>query len=227
MKRLSSSLTTLVILCALALPATAKDTWLSVRSKNFLLVGNASEKEIKQVGTRLEQFRDIFLRLFPRVAVGTVLPTTVVVFKSDSAYRPFKPLYQGKPQDWVAGYFQSGEDVNYITLTPESHGTESPFGTIFHEYTHLLVGHNMKDPPVWLNEGIAEYYSTLEVTDGNKKITLGKPISNHVLLLRQQFMHLEDLLRVTHDSPAYHERDKTGIFYAESWALVHYMLQGD
>ncbi|MFL6210118.1 MAG: tetratricopeptide repeat protein [Pyrinomonadaceae bacterium] len=227
MKRLSSSLAAVLILCALALPAHAKDTWLCVRSKNFTLVGNASEKEIRQVGTRLEQFRDVFLRLFPRAAAGEVLPTTVVVFKTDSAYRPFKPLYQGKPKDWVAGYFQPGEDVNYITLTPEPHGTESPFGTIFHEYTHLLVGHNMKDPPVWFNEGLAEYYSTLEVTDGNKKITLGKPISNHVLLLRQQFIHLEDVLRVTHDSPGYNEGDKTGIFYAEAWALVHYMLQGD
>lgn len=227
MRRLPSSLAALLILCALALPAAAKDTWLSVRSKNFLLVGNASEKEIRQVGTRLEQFRDVFLRLFPRAAQGPLVPTTVVVFKSNDAYRPFKPVYQGKPQDWVVGYFQQGEDVNYITLTPEPHGTESPFGTIFHEYTHLLVGHNMKDPPVWLNEGIAEYYSTLEVSDGNKKITLGKPISNHVLLLRQQFIKLEDLLRVTHDSPAYSEGNKTGIFYAEAWALVHYLLQGD
>jgi tetratricopeptide (TPR) repeat protein len=227
MKRLTSSLAAAFILCALALPAAAKDTWLSVRSKNFLLVGNASEKEIRQVGTRLEQFRDVFLRLFPHAAEGNVLPTTVVVFKSHSSYRPFKPLYNGKPEDQVAGYFQAGEDVNYITLTSEPRGDDNPYGTIFHEYTHLLVNHNMKDPPIWFNEGIAEYYSTLEVTDGNKRITLGKPITNHVLLLRQQFIHLEDLLRVTHDSPAYNESDKSSIFYAESWALVHYMLQGD
>src|SRR5438045_3778293 len=130
MKRLTSSLAAALFLCALALPAAAKDTWLSVRSKNFLLVGNASEKEIRQVGTRLEQFRDVFLRLFPHAAAGNVLPTTVVVFKSHSSYRPFKPLYNGKPEDQVAGYFQAGEDVNYITLTPEPHGDDNPYGTI-------------------------------------------------------------------------------------------------
>ncbi len=47
------------------------------------------------------------------------------------------------------------------------------------------------------------------------------------MLLRQQFLRLEDLLRVTHDSPAYNEGDTRGIFYAESWALVHYLLQSD
>src|SRR5437762_12523900 len=124
MKRLTAPLVAVLALFVLALPASAaasKDTWLSVRSKNFLLIGNASEKEIRQVGTRLEQFRDVFLRLFPRAADGDVLPTTVVVFKNHSSYRPFKPLYQGKPQDNVAGYFQPGTDVNYITLTRKPH----------------------------------------------------------------------------------------------------------
>jgi hypothetical protein len=47
----------LICLLAAAHAAPAKDTWTSVRSKNFYLVGNASEKEIRQVATRLEQFR--------------------------------------------------------------------------------------------------------------------------------------------------------------------------
>src|SRR3712207_5969768 len=113
----------LVVFAALAVllaaqAAAAKDTWTSVRSQNFLLVGNASEKEIRQVATRLEQFRHVFTRLFPKVNFNTPVPTTVVVFKSDSAYKPFKPVVDGKVSE-VAGYFQSGEDVNYITLTPE------------------------------------------------------------------------------------------------------------
>ncbi len=228
MKRLSSLCATALVLCALALPVTAKDTWLSVRSKNFLLVGNASEKEIKGVATRLEQFRDVFLRLFPKAAPPAPLPTIVVVFKSDSSYRPFKPLYQGKIRDNIAGYFQPGEDVNYITLTTEARGTgDSPYHIIFHEYTHLLVDGVLRDPPVWFNEGLAEYYSTFEMSKGDKEFTLGKAIGDHVLRLREQFMPLEDLLRVTHDSPTYNERDKTGVFYAESWAFVHYLLQGD
>src|SRR5260370_40882255 len=58
-KRLTLILPT--ILCFLLIastdrPVSAKDTWTSLRSKNFLLIGNASEKEIRQVGIRLEQF---------------------------------------------------------------------------------------------------------------------------------------------------------------------------
>src|SRR5215211_7741710 len=107
----------LVVLLA-AQAAAAKETWTSVRSQNFSLVGNASEKEIRQVATRLEQFRDAFTRIFPQVKFNSPVPTTVVVFKSDSTYKPFKPVADGKAVS-VAGYFQAGEDVNYITLTTE------------------------------------------------------------------------------------------------------------
>ncbi|MCA1815539.1 MAG: DUF1570 domain-containing protein [Acidobacteria bacterium] len=216
-------------LCLVALSAAsaaAKDAWTSVRTKNFFLVGNASEKEIRLVATRFEQFRFVFSQLFPRANMASITPTTVVVFKSDSSYTPFKPLYNGKPQASIAGYFQPGEDVNYITLTSERQ-EENPFAVIFHEYSHLVINNNIADPPLWFNEGLAEYYSTFDVSDGDKKITLGAPVSNHVFLLREQFMPLESLLRVTESSPAYHERDKTGVFYAESWALVHYLLQGN
>src|SRR5215210_4233887 len=99
-----------LLLTAFVAPASAKDTWTSVRSQNFFLIGNAGEKEIRQVATRLEQFRDVFTRLFSKVKFDSPVPTTVVVFKNDSSYRPFKIGY-------AIGYFQSGADINYITLT--------------------------------------------------------------------------------------------------------------
>ncbi|HKB89316.1 MAG TPA: hypothetical protein VKC60_02240, partial [Opitutaceae bacterium] len=90
--------------------AQAKDTWTLVHSKNFTLVGNASEKDIRQVATRLEQFREAFILLLKGAKFETPVPTTVVVFKSASSYKPFNVGNN-------AGYFQKGDDVNYITLT--------------------------------------------------------------------------------------------------------------
>lgn len=230
MKRPTSPLAAVLLLCIFALPAQtarAKDVWTSVRTKNFFLIGNASEKDIRQVATRLEQFRFVFSQLLPKANLASPVTTTVVVFKRDSAYTPFKPVYNGKTSKWVAGYFQPGDDVNYITLTSEKYGEDNPYATIFHEYAHFIVNNNISDPPVWFNEGLAEYYSTFDVAEGDKKITLGVPIRNHVYLLRERFMPLQDLLHVTHGSPVYNESDKNGVFYAESWALVHYLLQGN
>lgn len=217
----------LVMLLA-AQAAVAKDTWTSVRSQNFFLVGNASEKEIRQVATRLEQFRDVFTKLI-KVNFNTPVPTTVVVFKSDSAYKPFKPVADGKMVE-VAGYFQPGDDVNYITLTPErSSGVENPYGTIYHEYTHLLVNNSLGpgQAPPWFNEGLAEYYSTFAIED-DRKVYLGRLVDYHLRLLREQrLIPLSQLFAVTHYSLERNKHDVRSLFYAESWALMHYLILGN
>lgn len=213
---------TFCLLLVVSQPTTvfAKDNWVSVRTKNFFMIGNTGEKEIRQVGLKLEQFREVFTRLFPKMRFNSPVPTTVVVFKSHSSYNPFKPHAN------TAGYFQAGPDVNYITLTTELNGTQDPFNVIFHEYTHLLVNNTFENAPLWFNEGLAEYYSTFKITD-DRKVGLGYPISNHVYLLRDnKMLPLRTLLEVDHKSPHYNESKKQGIFYAQSWALMHYLLIG-
>src|SRR6266478_6450303 len=201
----------------------AKDNWTSVHSQNFQLVGNASEKDIRLVANRLEQFRKVFALLFPSLKLNSPVPTTVIVFKSDSSYKPFKV----NPN--VAGYFQPGKDVNYITLTSEKLSDDQPYRTIFHEYVHLLVENTMGGTvPLWFNEGLAEYYSTFNITDENRRVILGEVVRNHVLYLREQkLLPLRTLFAVDYKSPYYNEGNKMNIFYAEAWMLMHYLLQGE
>lgn len=214
-----------VTLCVLAVvsqltPVSAKDKWISVRTKNFLMVGNTGEKEIKDVALKLEQFRAVFTRLFPNMVFNTPVPTTVVVFKSQSSFAPFKPGAN------TAGYFQAGSDVNYIALTTELNGGEDAFSVIFHEYTHLLVKNTFENAPLWFNEGLAEYYSTFKITE-DRKVAIGRAIGNHVYLLRgNKMLPLKTLFEVDHQSAHYNESKKQGIFYAQSWALMHYLLVG-
>ena len=211
----------------------AKDNWISIRSKNFFLVGNASEKEIRKVALKLEQFREVLSHALPNIRFNSPVPTTVIVFKDHRSYTPFKPHAN------TAGYFQAGQDVNYITLTTEIPGADSGFvrrsspggrdpayEVIFHEYTHLLVNNSFDNAPLWFNEGIAEYYSSFIISD-DQKIILGRNIGEHVFLLRDnKMLPLKTLFEVDHKSPHYNEAKKQGIFYAQSWALVHYLLIG-
>jgi tetratricopeptide (TPR) repeat protein len=220
----------LFVVVAQCNPVAAKDNWVSIRTKNFFLIGNGNEKDIRQVALKLEQFREAFTILFPKIRFNTPVPTTVVVFKSKSSYAPFRP----SPN--LAGYFQPGPDVNYITLTTDVgssdpyavklSGSQDPFTVIFHEYTHLLVNNTFKSAPLWFNEGLAEYYSTFKMED-QQKFALGTAIGNHVYLLRDsKMLPLKTLFEVDHTSPHYNESKKQGIFYAQSWAFLHYMLIG-
>jgi tetratricopeptide (TPR) repeat protein len=202
--------------------ASAKDNWFLLRTKHFNVVSNANEGRTREMALHLEQFVSVFAKVF-KIQTESPVPITVLVFKSDDSFKPFKPLYNGKPAN-VGGYFQLGEDENIIALNIDSN-EQRPLATIFHEYTHFLTSAAPRSWPTWLNEGIAEFYSSFKV-DGNK-VTLGDPIGSHVLYLRQNKMiPIQNLIAVDQKSPVYNERNKQGIFYAESWALVHYLILG-
>ncbi|MFL6274941.1 MAG: tetratricopeptide repeat protein [Blastocatellia bacterium] len=204
-----------------ASPALAKDKWIQLTTKNLNVVSNASEDDTREIALKIEQFHFIFTKLFG-INTDSFLPVTVIVFKSDGAFKPFKPLYNGKPSN-VAGYFQPAQDENMIALTANDYGEEHPLAAIFHEYTHLLNSYTPRQWPIWLKEGLAEVYSTYEVK--KKDVSLGLPVTSHVYLLRDnKFIPLATLFNVGHDSPIYNERSKQGIFYAESWALMHYLM---
>jgi tetratricopeptide (TPR) repeat protein len=195
--------------------------WHQLTTTNFRVIGNAGERDLRRVATRLEQFRETLGILFPKAVLVSSVPTTVIVFRSDKEYVPFKPLYNGKPKD-IAGFFLPGQTANYVTMSAA--GLEQFGRTIYHEYVHLVMNNNMEHVPVWFGEGLAEYYATFEVAPSGTKAFLGALQSGHVLQLREQWMPLPALLAAGHDSPYYNESDKMSVFYAESWALVHYLL---
>ena len=222
---LSAFIFSLILLCSVS--AHAKDEWIQVKSKNFFLVGNASEKDIRKVGTRLEEFRETFRLLFTNMNLVSPISTNVIVFKSESAYKPFKPKRQdGKTDNFVAGFFQPGQDVNYITLSTEGEDEET-FAVIFHEYVHSIVNINFgkSEVPAWFNEGLAEYFSTFSIQD-DQKVKLGLPLSRHLSLLQQsKLTPLQTLLNVSGSQLLETGDHSRSIFYAESWALIHYFMQ--
>jgi tetratricopeptide (TPR) repeat protein len=96
---------------------------------------------------------------------------------------------------------------------------------VFHEYVHYLTATNLGELPVWISEGLAEFYETFRVL-GNE-VFIGLPNRNHMARLRGTLpIDLEELLLVDHDSPLYNEADRRTDLYAESWAVTHYLLLG-
>ncbi|MFN2416617.1 MAG: DUF1570 domain-containing protein, partial [Pyrinomonadaceae bacterium] len=198
--------------------------WSSVRSRNFLVEGEAPERDLRRVAARLEEYRAAFSRLLPGEHTG--VPTAVVVFPDDETYAPFKPLLGGRTARNVAGYFQPGSDINYITVVLERGAARDP-ATLVHEYTHLLVDNHFSAAPLWLKEGLAEFYSTARVSEGGRRLTLGEPPAQLARELRggRELIPLETLFDVDQSSPFYSESGKLGLFYAQSWALVHYLSE--
>lgn len=79
--------------------------------------------------------------------------------------------------------------------------------------------------PVWLEEGLAEVFSTFEVRKDQAE--WGRAIGEHVLILnRMAPLSLAQLLAVGRGELFHGDSLQTGIVYAESWAFVHYLIFG-
>jgi tetratricopeptide (TPR) repeat protein len=190
---------------------------------HFNIYSCGPTQEVARVGGRLEQFRDAYSLLAGAEAVASP-PIIVIAFPTHEALEPFLPLYQGKAAN-LAAFFHRGSDENLIALSVS--GSGESLNSVFHEYTHLLLRHNDLFWPLWLTEGMADVYSTFE-TAGGRSVRIGKPQELYVRLLEKQpLMPLHELFAVTHGSPEYNERDRQGVFYAESWLLTHYLMLGD
>src|SRR5579862_7566360 len=179
-----------ILLAALCLQvqfAFGADKWISIHTKNFNLAGNVSESDIRRTGRVFEEFRSAMAMLFPRIDDVSGAPTTILVFKNDDSFKPYKPVVKGDAANIVA-FFQPGTDVNYIATTV---GFDAP-AVVFHQYTHVLLRENAGSLPLWITEGLAECYSTFDPGGRQNEYTLGRaPDSHTATLSKTQFIPLK------------------------------------
>jgi tetratricopeptide (TPR) repeat protein len=211
----------------LAMPgfAAKHETWVEVRSPNFIVVSNAGEKQARKTATQFEQIRTLF-RSSLAAAGGHPTPIiTIVAVKDEKSMSELLPEYWTKGHTHPAGWFAYRMDQFYIVVELDAQGT-NPYETVYHEYYHSLTMPYFPNLPTWLSEGLADFFGNSEIS-GNTA-TMGRANPLLIEQLRQsKLIPLDVLFKVDHSSPYYNEQNKTSLFYAESWALTHYLFLGD
>ena len=202
--------------------ARADEKWVEVRSAHFTVYTPASEKEGHKIADQFEQVRALFHTAFPALRVDTPRPILILAVKNEKAMKEMLPEdWEVKGHMHPAGLYQLGLDKDYVIMQLDTPGT-NPYHVLYHEYTHSLMHLNFSNLPIWFDEGLAEYFGNSIVGDKESQIGVADP-SNLYTLQQNRLLPIETLLSVDHNSPYYNESNRTGVFYAESWALVHYL----
>ncbi len=219
----------LLVLVFSAVPGPSRDKtepWVEVRSEHFLVATNSDEKQGRRIADQFERMRAVFHLRFPKMHIDPPAPILVLAIKDEKEFRALEPEeYLKKGQLRLGGLFLRAPDKNYVLMRIDA-GGDHPYAVVYHEYTHLLLAKAAEWLPLWLNEGLAEFYQNTEIRQ--KEVVLGEPSDENILLLRQQpLLPLATLFTVDQNSPYYHEENKGSIFYAESWALTHMIEMKD
>ena len=200
--------------------------WVEVRSPRFTIVTNSSEKQGRRIAFQFERMRAIFQQAYPQLGDDPESPVFVLAVKSKDQFRALEPRqYVSKKALPLHGMFVRASDKNYILMRLDSEAG-NPYPVVYHEYTHLFLREADERLPLWLNEGLAEFYQNTEIHD--RKVLLGEPNQQHLTFLRQQkLLPLATLFSVDEKSPYYLEEKNGAIFHAQCWALTHYLMLKD
>ena len=210
--------------------------WVRVSSSHFSVLTDAGQKKGEAVVQRFEQMRSVFGQLLARTRLNMPEPLEIIALKSDGDYMKIAPARNGS----ATGFFLPGEDRNYIVLDLAD---DESWRTVAHDFAHVMLNYNYPPTPGWFDEGFAEYFSSIRLSD--KQAQLGadpewtSPVKEDVLgnqtPLRNPPKSLVELLSVPvwisipdlftmRRTEAYPEGTHHSLFYAESWIVMHYLL---
>jgi tetratricopeptide (TPR) repeat protein len=234
----------LVFIIAVAcLPATAADqSWTHVSSDHFIVLTDAGERKGHDVAARFEQMRAIFGQLLARRKVRMAQPLEIIAIGNDKNFAQLAPQVNGQPTGAPA-FFLPGEDRIYVVLNvfqPDS------WRAIEHPFAHYLLNSNYPPTQPWFDEGFAEYFASLSLTA--KQAELGsdpelKPLyetdllgtetqtgslkSFTEILSNPVWLSWPDLFTMKNRIVNGKEGTHHTLFYAQSWILLHYLLNKD
>ncbi|HEY3821545.1 MAG TPA: hypothetical protein VGL81_30470 [Polyangiaceae bacterium] len=204
--------------------------WLALRTTHLLIETDLAEDDARSLSQTYETaYRELAAVVIPG-AEGPRERAEIVVFRDEDEFHAFG--------SWRLGgfFFDRGpidlERHPTIVLYAPRYGALLDDGhvTLLHELTHRLIHHVYGWAPIWMNEGLAQYFSTMRIDDG--KVFLGEPprwtvYNPDVLppvsaLLAMDYQHLT----ATDLPDDYTRTQKTANNYLGAWALVHFFRNG-
>ncbi len=207
----------LSLVCASAYPSPRRNTWSLAQDRDFQIYSQAGAESARSALQQFEQLRTFFLR---NGLVGAQLksssrpPVRVIGFRSEKEYDAFRL------RATADAFYVGTEHRDYIVMPAL---TPRVFRLAAHEYAHTVLHSGGLALPPWLNEGLAEFFSTIRFT--LKECQFGAAPPAHLETLRHHaWTPLAQLLTTDKKSLAMKSRDQLATFYAESWALTHMLV---
>jgi tetratricopeptide (TPR) repeat protein len=183
-----------------------RGAWAEIQSQHFLVMGDASEKDLRLAASELELFRNQFAQLFPHAEGASSVPARVVVMREANG----------------GSFLQPGPDVDYILVS----AGQKLSGDLLRNYVPLLMRDSMIPVPLWFQTGIIEFFGTYRLDRlGNSRIVKLGLDEYKGNVKDKNIMPLSLLFAANADSMKTADADARKLFTSQSCALINYLIQ--
>jgi tetratricopeptide (TPR) repeat protein len=200
---------------ALALPSQAQARWLKAETSHFVIYSESGERLLREYAEILEDFDEV-LRLYHGISGQEDFARKLHIYLLTTQ----PDIYRVQPgiSPYIAGYYSADETDIYALAIRDHSREKANDDTIFHEYVHhFMLQHRPYGYPSWLIEGWAEYFMTTDIKPD--RIDVGLFSEMRASSLGDHWLPYQDVLRKTKAA-----RERSNMFYAQSWLLTHYFL---
>lgn len=195
--------------------------WHRASTPHFVYYSSADSDDLLHAARELERMAEV-IALWGLGSDAQARPRVVLIALPDKKrWKPHLPKVDGKRQD-LAGYVFDTRFGYWIGFAEYDRRGRA---LAYHEYSHTLVSETFRAAPLCLNEGLAEYLSTF-AAEGSK-VSFGDELAWHSYTVKHEnLFKAGTLFAIDPSSATYRSRVKgQQVFYAESWALVHYLMK--
>lgn len=215
-----------------------------LRGDGYLVRTNVAEGPRNMLREAIDRAQRVFGEVFPS---APPLPTSsmlnVFLFRDEDSFNQvaaFDNLI--RMRGGIAGQYSPVEQTAYASLGMKP--ARIVIGEMVHEVTHHLVHQRLfqdgRDPPYWVNEGIATFVEMLPAgkTLDIDRFERGRQKQDHYRWRSQGDIYLDALSREAKegtepDLEAFLSgaprvgRMKSDVAYGLSWLIVHYLVTGE
>jgi hypothetical protein len=180
-------------------------------------------------------------------------PLVALVFDDQASYSQYARKELGEATSSIVGYYSlatnrvtmydltgadslnvrgrgtSADQINRILSRPEA---ERTVATVIHEATHQIAFNGglqtrYADIPLWLSEGIAIYFETPDLQNSKGWRGIGSVHRGRLTEFRRSLSTRpkDSLTTLLGEDSRFRKSQEAPTAYAESWALVHFLLK--
>ncbi len=195
-------------------PLQAQSRWTYGAGAHFEVYTTGGDAVARRALEDFDRVHAYFEQLL-RIPALTGPRTHLIVFSSRDEFAPYAANAA------VQAFYQSSPDGDFIVLPGLG---RDAFRAVAHEYVHLASRRSGRRYPLWLDDGLADYFST--VTAQGTKLQVGAAPADRqkALGFGVRLMPIEKLFAITRDSAEYTTPSRAALFYAQSWALTHMLI---
>lgn len=193
-------------------------SWFAAEARNVRVLSNASPEAATRTLGEVEAAEALFAHL---VGAKPSKPIRAFSVKDAESLRELAPQFWERRGIRPHSVAYAGPHTAFLAVR-EDLDPAVRHEALMHEYVHLLTASLAPDAPAWLDEGLSEFWGSV-VLEGDRVI-VGRSVKRHTARM-QQWQPLQRTLRLQRGE-FIADSEPASMFYAQSWAMVHYLLLG-